>query len=71
MAVDGAWVKFGATNSPEFGGYDTPYHSITSLLAHAGANTKVRVKPGTSDWTGTLSTRMLFDAPVGSAVIGE
>jgi hypothetical protein len=37
----------------------------------SGAGVKLRLKPGTSNWTGALSTRMRLDAPFGLATTGQ
>jgi len=31
----------------------------------------VRLKPGATEWTGTISHRVRFDAPLGPATIGR
>lgn len=69
-AVDGTWVDFTAFNNFPVGGYDLPYLSMQSAVANVTHGTKLRVKPGTSTWTGTLTTKLLIDAPLGTARIG-
>ncbi|UCF14441.1 MAG: beta-lactamase family protein [Phycisphaerales bacterium] len=68
--VDGFWVDFNASASG-FGGYDDPFHTMDTALAATTDGTKLRIKPGTSNWTGTISERMLLDAPFGAAIIGQ
>jgi len=68
--IDGFWVDFNAASSG-YGGHDDPFHSMTSALNATGNGTKLRFKPGTSSWTGTISTRMMFNTPSGSAIIGQ
>jgi hypothetical protein len=68
--IDGFWVDFNASSSG-FGGHDDPFHTMNEALAAITDGTKLRFKPGTSNWTGTISTRMLLDAPFGTAIIGQ
>jgi len=70
LCVDGSWVDFNAPSSG-YGGYDDPFHTMNAALAATSAGVKLRVKPGTSNWTGTLSMRMRIDAPFGLATIGQ
>ena len=68
--IDGFWVDFNASASG-FGGYNDPFHTMTSTLTAITDGTKLRVKPGSSNWSGTISTRTLIDAPFGTAIIGQ
>jgi CubicO group peptidase (beta-lactamase class C family) len=70
FCVDGSWVDFNASSSG-YGGYDDPFHTMDAALAATSAGTKLRVKAGASNWTGTLATRMRIDAPFGLATIGQ
>ncbi len=70
LCVDGSWVDFDATSSG-FGGYDDPFHTMDVALAASAPGVKLRVKPGASNWTGTLSMRMRIDAPFGTVTIGQ
>ncbi|RLC01680.1 MAG: hypothetical protein DRH34_08655, partial [Deltaproteobacteria bacterium] len=68
--IDGFWLDFNASSSG-FGGYNDPFHTMTSTLTEITDGTKLRVKPGSSNWSGTISTRTLIDAPFGTAIIGQ
>jgi CubicO group peptidase (beta-lactamase class C family) len=68
---DGFWVQLGAENpSAGFGGYHSPFHGFGSAMGRTTTGSKIRLKPGTSLWTGTLDRAMHFDAPEGSARVG-
>jgi CubicO group peptidase (beta-lactamase class C family) len=68
--IDGFWVDFNAYSSG-FGGYDDPFHTMNDTLSAITDGTKLRFKEGTSNWTGTISTRTLLNAPFGTAIIGQ
>lgn len=68
---DGFWVNMGGIVIAGFGSYNRPFASLTSALASTEAGSKLRLRAGSTDWTGVLSERLLLDAPLGSAVIGE
>ena len=70
LCVDGSWVDFSASESG-YGGFNDPFHTMEIALASTAPGVKLRVMPGTSNWTGTLSTRMRIDAPFGLATIGQ
>jgi len=67
---DGFWTDFGANNNLQRGGYHHPFHTMQQALA-VGAGAKVRLKPGSTNWTGTISHRVRLDAPLGTATIGN
>ena len=68
--VDGSWVDFNASFSG-YGGHNDPFHTMSAALAATSAGVKLRLKPGTSSWTGSLAARMRMDAPFGMATIGQ
>lgn len=68
--IDGFWVDFNAASSG-FGGYNDPFHTMAATLAAITDGTKLRIKAGTSNWIGTITTRTLIDAPFGTAIIGQ
>lgn len=71
FAVDGFWVDFNASPAPiEVGGYDHPFRTFPQGL-NVGAGAKLRLKPGSTKWTGTISHRVRIDAPLATATIGE
>jgi CubicO group peptidase (beta-lactamase class C family) len=68
--IDGFWVDFNESSSG-FGGHDDPFHTMNETLNATTDGTKLRFKPGTSNWTGTISKRMMLNTPVGTAIIGQ
>lgn len=68
---DGFWVSTSGTGSSGTGGYNDVFASVGAALDYAQAGSKLRLNPGASSWTGTLSTRLLLDAPRGAAVLGD
>lgn len=68
--IDGFWIDFNAPSSG-FGGHDDPFHTMDETLDAITDGTKLRIKPGTSNWNGTIWTRTLIDAPFGTAIIGQ
>lgn len=71
FAVDGFWVDFTAPAAQiEVGGYDHPFRTMNQALA-VGSGAKIRLQPGSSSWTGTISHKILMDAPFGTATIGN
>ncbi|BCX48243.1 hypothetical protein HAHE_21510 [Haloferula helveola] len=69
---DGFWTvpSGGAGNNGDFGGYHRPFHSFGDALSVTQSGSKIRLKPGTTDWTGTIGKRRRFDAPLGPVKIG-
>ncbi|MBU8870960.1 MAG: beta-lactamase family protein [Gemmatimonadales bacterium] len=68
--IDGFWIDFNRRGSG-FGGHDDPFHLMSIALGAITDDTKLRIKPGASNWTGTITTRTLIDAPFGTVVIGQ
>lgn len=68
--VDGFWVDFGAPGSVH-GSYDQPFSGIPQLLQNTVDDTRVRVRPGHTAWTGVLSQRLQLLAPHGGVTIGD
>jgi CubicO group peptidase (beta-lactamase class C family) len=69
-AIDGFWVDFNESSSG-FGGFDDPFHTMDVTLSSIAKGSKLRFKGGSSNWTGTISTRTLLNAPFGTAIIGQ
>lgn len=69
--VDGFWVDFNATVPSFYGAYDQPFDGMDDALSYVTAGSKLLLKPGSTNWTGTLATRMRLDAPLGLARIGQ
>ena len=68
---DGFWVSTGGTGASGTGGYNDVFASVGAALAYVQDGSKLRLNPGASTWTGVLSTKLLLDAPLGSAVLGN
>lgn len=68
--IDGFWIDFNEYSSG-FGGHDDPFHSMDYALDEITDGTKLRIKPGTSNWNGLIGTRTLMDAPFGTVLIGQ
>lgn len=70
FSVDGFWTDFNAPNAPiQVGGYHHPFRTMQQALG-VGAGAKVRLKPGSTSWTGIINHRVQFDAPFGTTTIG-
>ena len=70
-SADGFWVDFGS-GSTAIGSYDNCFTSMDNALSWTENGTKLRFKPGSSgNWSGTITQRVLMDAPEGTAIIGE
>lgn len=68
---DGFWtVTTGFTNTG-VGGYNAPFGSFTYALSQITDGSKLRLSPGTRNWTGTITKRLIMDAPLGAATLGE
>lgn len=70
FCVDGFWLNFNASTSGT-GGYSDPFHSLTTALQQTTDGSKLRLRPGSTTWTGTISQKVLIDAPFGTARIGD
>lgn len=69
---DGFWVTLGSENPTNgFGGYHSEWQGFGSAVARASDGSRLRLKPGASPWTGTLTKRMRLDAPEGVVSIGD
>jgi hypothetical protein len=69
---DGFWVTPVAPPFPiGNGSYNTPYQGFNNAQAYVADGTRIRLKPGTSNWTGTISKYVQIDAPEGAVTIGQ
>jgi hypothetical protein len=69
---DGYWViPTSALPDTGLGGYDSPWRGFGAALSKADPNTRLRLKAGTTVWTGTINKRLFMDAPLGAVVIGR
>jgi hypothetical protein len=71
FAVDGFWVEFGSGSTLQVGGYNAPFHSLSTALANTTDGTKLRFQPGSTSWTGTINEKMRLDSPFGLVRIGQ
>lgn len=68
---DGFWVKLDGTEPTEgYGGYQSEYETFQGALDHVTDGSKLRIKQGSSSWTGTLNKRLILDAPEGTVTLG-
>ena len=70
-SCDGMWVIPGSLIPGGGGGYSAPMQGFTWAVGQAADGTKLRVKAGTSNFTGTISKRLQIDAPLGVVTIGQ
>ena len=68
--IDGFWIDFDSQASPYHGAYDAPFRTMNQAINGTTSGSKLLLMPGSTDWTGTLATKMRLDAPFGSARIG-
>jgi CubicO group peptidase (beta-lactamase class C family) len=67
---DGFWTEPTGGAGTDVGGFHQPFHSFASAMAKTTSGSKIRLKPGNSDWTGKIAKRIRLDAPLGEAKIG-
>lgn len=68
---DGFWVTLGAENfGTAFGGYHSNYQGFQTAIDHSGDGSYLRLRPGTQNWTGTITRRVRLDAPEGPVTLG-
>jgi hypothetical protein len=67
---DGFWIEPGSNSGGGVGGYEDPFLGLGAALDYVKDGSKLRLKGGTSTWTGTITTRVLIDAPHETAIIG-
>ncbi len=67
---DGGPVDFDASSTLDVGGFNVPFHSMPTTVAHVTRGAGPRFEPGTTGWSGMLSRTLLMDAPLGSEPIG-
>jgi hypothetical protein len=69
--VAGFWVDPDGTTSSDYGSYDEPFAGFDEALNYLVDGSRVNFHPGQSDWNGTISTKLLLRAPLGSVTIGD
>ena len=68
---DGFWVSLPESDpTAGYGGYHSLWQGFGSSLTKASDGTRMRLKPGTSPWTGRITKRIRLDAPEGVARLG-
>lgn len=72
QTADGFWTFPSGGTGRNLGAYDDPYHSFAHALSTVEDGSKIRLRVGTSNYTGVITKRLLIDAPLNtaSAVIG-
>lgn len=69
---DGFWVTLGSESANAgFGGYHSSYRGFASAVNRCGDGSKIRLRPGTQPFTGTIRKRLHLDAPLGAATLGN
>ena len=69
-ASDGFWTLTSGSSSGGYGAFDQPYGSFSHALSQCTNGSNIRLLPGATQWSGLITTRLLIDAPEGSAIIG-
>ncbi|HWB05967.1 MAG TPA: serine hydrolase domain-containing protein [Verrucomicrobiales bacterium] len=68
---DGVWVQMTDRALPDgLGGYNSPWTGFGDAVTKAQPNTRLRLKAGDSNWTGTINKRLRLDAPLGLVRLG-
>lgn len=67
---DGFWVAPAGGGSAVHGSYTYPFQSMASAVAATTAGSRLRLKPGSGAFSGTLNKRLILDAPLGAATLG-
>jgi CubicO group peptidase (beta-lactamase class C family) len=68
---DGHWTTMPEGNpATGYGGYHSPWQGFGSTLDKSHHGSRLRLKPGNSNWTGRISKRVRLDAPEGTVRIG-
>lgn len=68
--IDGFWVHPSQALPGVYGSFDRPYADLTEALPQLGDGSRVNIKSGNSDWTGTIDKKVMLRAPQGTARIG-
>lgn len=71
QCVDGFWVDPTPAVTSFYGAYDQPFEGMQDALNYVTDGSKLRLLAGSTSWTGTLSKRLLLDAPEGTIFIGQ
>jgi CubicO group peptidase (beta-lactamase class C family) len=69
---DGFWVTLGIESLlTGFGGYHSTYRGFASAVTRCADGSKIRLRPGSQPFVGTINKRLLLDAPLGAATLGQ
>jgi len=68
--VDGTWVHFVAPPAGN-GTFLRPYRLLSTGITAVPRTGRVQIKPGETDWTGTITKPLFLCAPMGTVRIGE
>lgn len=69
-SCDGFWVRVNSAVADGPGGYHATWNGFGNAITKAQANSRLRLKAGDSNWTGTINKRLRLDAPLGQVRIG-
>jgi CubicO group peptidase (beta-lactamase class C family) len=69
--VDGFWVHPTAASTGTYGSYNRPFADMDQALPNLGHGSRVNFWPGESDWNGTITTKLMLRAPLGTVRIGQ
>jgi CubicO group peptidase (beta-lactamase class C family) len=64
------WVDFGAGGGGT-GTFASPMSTVDAILPTVQDRGRVKFKPGDTNWTGTITTPVRLDAPLGTVRIGQ
>lgn len=71
LDVEGFWASNASMTIPTpYGGYNNSFRGIADALLTVGNGSKLNLKAGTYNWTGTINRKLLIKAPIGTARIG-
>jgi N-acyl-D-amino-acid deacylase len=70
QGVDGQWCDFAAAGAGE-GSFEEPWNDLPVALGAIADEGTLNIKPGSSNWTGTINQVVRIRAPLGTASIGE
>ncbi len=69
--ADGFWTVTNGMTSTGVGGYNAPFGSFTYALSRVTEGSKLRLSPGSRNWRGVLTRRLMLDAPLGAVILGQ
>lgn len=70
QCVDGTWVDFVGGSLSGNGTFFDPFLELQDGIDAVPVTGRVQIKPGETDWTGTITKPLILNAPLGAARIG-